>query len=139
MRLQFRPSARGSMKGEMKLTSASGETIATGALRGLGLIKEAPPQLPSIDIKPREINFHGDPGKKTIVVTNTGAIPVSVAAKPETTTRYLIDTKPCNVTLAPGQQCTITVDGTIAVRIGSSARVVISYLGRNELVPVAAK
>ena len=139
MRLQFRPAARGSMKGELQLTSASGETIATGALRGLGLIKEAPPQLPSIDIKPREINFHGDPGKKTIVVTNTGAIPVSVAAKPETTSRYLIDTKPCNVTLAPGQQCTITVDGTIAVRIGSSARVVISYLGLNELVPVAAK
>jgi len=139
VRLQFRPAARGSMKGELQLVSASGEMIAAGALRGLGLIKEQPPQLPSIDIKPREINFHGDPGKKTIDVTNTGAVPVSLTAKPETTSRYLIDAAPCNVTLAPGKHCTITVDGTFAVRIGASARVVISYAGRTELVAVAAK
>jgi HYDIN/CFA65/VesB-like, Ig-like domain len=138
VRLQFRPAARGSMKGELQLVSMTGETVATGTLRGLGLIKEAPPQLPSIDIKPREINFHGDPGKKTIVVTNTGAVPVSLSAKPETTSRYLIDVKQCNVTLAPGQQCTISIDGAVAVRIGASARVAISYLGRTEFVPVLA-
>jgi hypothetical protein len=126
------------MKGELQLVSASGETLATGELRGLGLTK-APPQLPSIDIKPREINFHGDPGKKTIVVTNTGPIPVDLSAKPETTSRYLIDATQCNGTLAPGKQCTITVDGTFAVRIGASVRVAISYPGHTELVPVAAK
>jgi hypothetical protein len=137
--LKFRPTAGGNLKGELVLFDPRGEVLAKGALRGTGMVKEQPPQLPSIDIKPREINFHGDPGKKTIVVTNTGAVPVSLSAKPETTSRYLIDASPCNVTLGPGRQCTISIDGTYAVRIGSSARVAISYLGRTEFVPVLAK
>ena len=57
----------------------------------------------------------------------------------ELQSRYLIDTKPCNVTLAPGQPCTIVVDGRIGVHIGASARVAITYLGRTEYVPVLPK
>ena len=104
------------------------------------MIKEPPPQVPSIDIKPREINFLGDPGKKTVVVTNIGAIPVSLSVKPETQTRYLIDTSQCNgVLLSPTKSCSIVVDGTVAVRVGASTRIVISYAGRTEFVPVFSK
>jgi hypothetical protein len=140
IRLQFRPAAAGSMKAELQLVSPSGGTIAKGTLRGTGMIKAQPPQVPSIDIKPREINFFGDPGKKTIVVTNIGAIPVSLSVKPETQTRYLIDASQCNgVVLSPKMPCSIVVDGTVAVRLGTSTRIVISYAGRTEFVPVFAK
>jgi hypothetical protein len=138
IRIRFTPSAAGSTDGELLVRDSRPDVVAKGELRGTG-VREAPPQFPSIDIKPREINFHGDPGTKTIVVTNTSTVPVSLSAKPETTSRYLINAEPCNVTLAPGQQCTITIDGRFGVRIGTSARVAISYLGRTELVPVAAK
>lgn len=138
--LKFRPTAGGNMKGELVLFDPRGEVLAKGTLRGTGMVKEQPLQLPSIDIKPREINFNGDPGKKTIAVTNIGAIPVSLSVKPETQTRYLIDTSQCNgVVLSPTKQCSIVVDGTIAVRLGTSTRIVISYAGRTEFVPVRAK
>ncbi len=138
--LKFRPTAGGIMKGELVLVDPRGDVVAKGTLRGTGMIKEPPPQVPSIDIKPREINFLGDPGKKTVVVTNIGAIPVSLSVKPETQTRYLIDTSQCNgVVLSPTKQCSIVVDGTVAVRLGTSTRIVISYAGRTEFVPVLAK
>ena len=140
VRLQFRPAARGVLKSELVLVDPRGQVVAKGTLRGIGMVKEQPPQLPNIDIKPREINFLGDPGKKTIVVTNIGAIPVSLSVKPETQTRYLVDASQCNAAvLSPAKQCSIVVDGTFAVRLGTSTRIAISYDGRTEFVPVRAK
>jgi len=141
VRLQFRPAASGIMTGELQLVDAGGNVVARGALRGIGLQRRQPPPqlLPSIDIAPREINFNGDPGTKKIVITNTGPIAVALGVKPETASRYLIDTSQCNKQLLPRDSCTISVDGRIAVRIGASARIAVSYAGRTEFVPVRAK
>jgi hypothetical protein len=139
VRLQFRPTASGSISGELQLVGTGGDVVARGALRGIGLERRPPPQVASIDINPREINFHGDPGKKTIVVTNTGPIPVALSAKPAGASRYLIDTSQCNRQLLPRDSCTISIDGTIAVRIGASSAIVISYPGFTTGVKVLAK
>jgi hypothetical protein len=130
----FAPATAGKSSGIVAIVTNGG--TATIKLDGEARVIKQPQ--PSIDIKPREINFLGDPGKKTVVVTNIGAVPVTLSAKPETVSRYLIDASQCNVTLAPGQHCTILIDGTVAVRIGSSTRIVISYAGRTEFVPVLA-
>jgi hypothetical protein len=142
VRLLFRPAAGGSAGGEMQLVDLAGNAVARGKLRGIGLNElppPPPPQVPSIDINPREINFRGDPGKKTIVVTNTGPVPVALSAKPEGASRYLIDTSQCNRQLLPQDRCTISIDGTIAVRIGASSVIVIGYPGFTDRVKVLAK
>jgi hypothetical protein len=138
VRLLFRPLVTGGVGGDLQIVDLAGDVVARGKLRGTGIV-EQPPQVPSIDINPREINFHGDPGKKTIVITNTGPVPVNLSAKPEGASRYLIDTSQCNRQLPPRDRCTISIDGTIAVRIGASSVVVISYPGFRDGVKVLAR
>ncbi len=135
VRLQFRPAVDGIANGRLTLVDIGNNSVARGELRGIGLSQQ---QLPSIEINPREINFHGDPGTKKVVITNTGAIPVTLGVKPETASRYLIDTSQCNRQLMPRDSCTISIDGRIAVRIGASSRIVVSYAGRTEIVSVDA-
>jgi hypothetical protein len=141
--LQFRPEAVGNMKGELVLVDPQGNVVAKGALFGAGVspaVALPPAEFLKIDISPREINFHGEPGKQSVAVANVGTMPVTLSVKPETQTRYLIDASQCNgVTLSPGKRCMIVIDGTYGVNAGTSTRIVISYSGRNEFVPVRPK
>ncbi|HYU26019.1 MAG TPA: choice-of-anchor D domain-containing protein, partial [Thermoanaerobaculia bacterium] len=144
VRLQFRPAAAGNMKGQLLLVDPRGNVVAAGALYGIGMsqsLGQLPPTgFPKIEIRPREINFQGQPGKATIDVTNVGTVPVKLAVKPETETRYVIDARQCNgVSLPPGKRCTIFVDGTTARALGQKTRVAISYAGRIDFVPVFPK
>jgi hypothetical protein len=141
----FRPVANGPAAGELLLVNTHGDAVAKSALTGSGFVvgipPTPPPQVPPIVIvEPRAINFLGDPGTKRIVVRNNGQLPVQLSVKPETPSRYLIDAKECEAApLQPGRQCAIVVDGLIAVRLGAATRLVISYAGGSQVVPVAAR
>ena len=138
--LQFRPEVVGKMNDELVLVDPQGNLVAKGALFGAGLtpaVAPPPSEFLKIDISPREINFHGEPSKQSIAVTNVGTVPVTLNVKQETATRYLVDASQCTgATLSPGKRCMIVIDGTYGVNSGTSTRIVISYSGRNEFVPV---
>jgi hypothetical protein len=140
----FRPAANGPAAGELMLVNAHGDVVAKSALTGSGVALDLPPppppQVPIVIVEPREINFLGDPGTKRIVVRNNGQLPVQLSVKPEAPSRYGIDAKDCEARpLQAGGQCAIVVNGLVAVRLGAATRIVISYAGGSQVVPVFAR
>lgn len=138
--IDFTPSGQGQKDGEIQITASDGYVIAKGSASGYGVVPP-PPAPVKIDIEPRAINFHGDPGTKTIVIMNHGGEAVNIKVRIEPKTNYTLDASGCDgMALWPEKQCRISITGTpSAIRLGETASILIGYASQVEVVTVSPK